>query len=542
MCKPLGILLAAAGLFLAACPVPSPPEPVADDDDSGVDDDDSGVDDDDSGVDDDDSASADADGDGFGLPDDCDDEDPLVHPGAEELCNGVDDDCDGVIDDIVPPESGERTLFAVIGDFGYGGLDEGAVSAMVRSWEPEFITTTGDNNLPSGSPSTIDAHIGLYYQEFIGNYVGIYGPGAETNRFFPSLGNHEWDGGNAAPHLLYFTLPGNERYFDFVRGSVHFFVIDSDTHEPDGTSSTSVQGQWLQEALASSTSPFQVVYFHHPPYSAGMHGNTTRMQWPFDEWGADIWLAGHDHTYERVEEESGITGMVNGSGGVPLRDFDVWESFSRVQYEELHGAQRVVADDRSITFEFIDVENNLIDSWTLMAGARTTAPSTPLVPRGSAWRYWDQGSRPGTSWTSLGFEEAGWSIGCAPLGYGGDEETEVAWGDDRLAKHITTWFRGRFEVDSVCAVEQLRLRLIRDDGIVVYLNGEEIYRGNIPLGAVGPTTLAASAIRSDAGGKWLDTWLDPWLLQQGENVLAVEVHQHTAISSDLLFDLELLAY
>ena len=533
------ICLLVAGLALSGCPTGTSPQPEPDDDDV-IDDDDSGGDDD-SAADDDDSGGPDADGDGFETPEDCDDDDPAVHPDAEEACNGQDDDCDGAVDELLPPDAGEQITFAVIGDYGWGGGNEAAVAGLVRSWNPDFITTNGDNNYPSGSPSTMDAHIGLYYESFIGDYIGFHGDGSPENRFFPSLGNHDWYGGHAAPYLIYFTLPGNERYYDFVRGPVHFFALDSDTDEPDGTTATSVQGQWLQQALADSTAPFRVVYFHHPPWSAGLHGNTSRMQWPFEAWGADVWLAGHDHNYERVHVE-GTTGLINGSGGAPLRRITRWEDFSRAQFQERYGAQRVVADNRSITFEFIDVEDNLIDAWTLTAGAREEDPSTPLLPAGSDWSYWDGRAGPGEGWTATDFPDEAWAVGAGPLGYGGLERTAVDPGGQELARRVTTWFRGRFEVESVCAVEQLRLRLLRDDGAIVYLNGAEILRSNMTRGEVTPDTRAASVIVEHADGRWLDTWLDPWLLQAGENVLAVEVHQHTPVSADLLFDLELLAY
>ena len=533
-----GSVLVGLGLLLAGCPT-GMGEP--DDDTATIDDDDATIDDDDSGPDDDDSSDPDGDGDGFLPPEDCDDDDPEVHPGAEEVCNGLDDDCDGDVDDLPVPDAGPQIVFAVVGDFGYGGSNEAAVSSLVRSWNPDFVTTNGDNNYPSGSPSTMDAHVGFHYQQYIGNYIGIYGPGSEENRFFPTMGNHDWYGGHGAPHLVYFSLPGNERYYEFVRGPVHLFALSSDTDEPDGTTATSVQGQWLQAALAESTSPFRVVYFHHPPWSAGMHGNTSRMQWPFDEWGAQVWMAGHDHDYERVYTE-GVTGLVNGSGGAPLRRINRWEDFSRVQFDQRFGAQRVVADDRSITFEFIDIDDNLIDAWTLTAGARVEDPSTPLVHDGSDWLFWQRREGPGWGWMASGFDDDLWSVGTAPIGFGGLEATKLDVDDGDLIRPQVVWFRTVFEVEQVCAVEQLRLRLLRDDGAVVYLNGQEILRSNMPLGPVGPETLAASAIDAQADGRWLDTWLDPLLLRQGANVLAVEVHQHSPLSDDLLFDLELLAY
>ena len=78
--------------------------------------------------------------------------------------------------------------FAVIGDFGSNDSNEAAVANLVKSWNPSFIVTVGDNNYPDGEASTIDANIGKYYHEYIHPYSGAYGAGAATNRFWPSVG------------------------------------------------------------------------------------------------------------------------------------------------------------------------------------------------------------------------------------------------------------------------------------------------------------------------------------------------------------------
>jgi hypothetical protein len=82
--------------------------------------------------------------------------------------------------------------------------------------------------------------------------------------------------------------------------------------------------------------------------------------------------------------------------------------------------------------------------------------------------------------------------------------------------------------------------LKRDDGAIVYLNGTEIFRSNIAAGTVNYLTLAASA--SDDGNAWFSTNVQPALLVAGTNVLAVELHQSAANSSDISFDLEFLGF
>ena len=141
--------------------------------------------------------------------------------------------------------------FAVIGDYGSASQPEADVATLVKSWSPDFIITVGDNNYPSGAASTIDDNIGQNYHDFIAPYLGLWGPGAASNRFFPSLGNHDWATTGAQPYLDYFTLPNNERYYDLIWGPVHLFAIDSDQNEPDGVTSASIQAGWLQSELAA---------------------------------------------------------------------------------------------------------------------------------------------------------------------------------------------------------------------------------------------------------------------------------------------------
>ncbi len=255
--------------------------------------------------------------------------------------------------------------FAAIGDFGEVGPDAQAVADLVKSWLPEFIITLGDNNYPSGAASTIDANIGQYYHEYIYPYLGGYGEGADTFRFFPALGNHDWLATDAQPYLDYFTLPGNERYYDFVWGPVHFFVVDSDSHEPDGIGKSSAQAAWLQAALAASTAPWKIVYMHHPPFSSAHHGSSLALQWPYKDWGASVVLAGHDHTYERLVID-GLPYVVNGLGGNPNRYYFFTPlPGSQVRYREAHGALLVEATSEVLFFQFINTLGEIIDSFTL---------------------------------------------------------------------------------------------------------------------------------------------------------------------------------
>ncbi len=281
----------------------------------------------------------------------------------------------------VPAEAQAGVRFAVIGDYGVDTSDEAAVAAMIKSWNPDFIITVGDNNYPSGEASTIDRQVGQYFHEYIYPYTGSYGAGATFNRFFPTLGNHDWDSPGAAPYLAYFTLPGNERYYDFVQGPVHFFAIDSDPREPDGATSISTQATWLSNALANSTSTWNLVYFHHPPYSSGeSHGDSYWMQWPFQAWGASAVLSGHDHDYEKIVL-NGLPYFVVGLGGRDIGTFPAaYVPGSEAHYNEAHGAMLVDATTTEITFSFYSIAGGgtLIDSYSLQ-----NTISVPVEPPSS---------------------------------------------------------------------------------------------------------------------------------------------------------------
>lgn len=251
--------------------------------------------------------------------------------------------------------------FAVIGDYGIDSEAEARVARMVSGWNPDFVITTGDNNYPSGEAATIDANIGKHYGRFIGNYRGAYGAGSPMNRFWPSAGNHDWDGAALAPYLDYFTLPGNERYYDVVIGPVHLYAVDSDPREPDGNTEESTQARWLRTALASSSSCFDVVYFHHPAYSSGFHGSSLSMRWPFESWGADVVFAGHDHVYER-SKVGGIRHITVGLSGNEIYPFGAPIPESEMRFSTRRGALLAIAREDGISFQFFTDDGAEIDA------------------------------------------------------------------------------------------------------------------------------------------------------------------------------------
>jgi hypothetical protein len=167
--------------------------------------------------------------------------------------------------------------------------------------------------------------------------------------------------------------------------------------------------------------------------------------------------------------------------------------------------------------------------------------NTQLVPAGASWRFRDTGSE-AIGWRQPGFNDDGWGVGSAQLGYGdGDEATVVSYGPSASSKYITTYFRHQFTWDGSHDVQQLVASLVADDGAVVYLNGEEVVRDNLPTGSISAATLASTGRSGSAENASRTFTLDPTDLVIGSNTLAVEVHQDYRGSSDLSFDLSLHA-
>jgi hypothetical protein len=160
-----------------------------------------------------------------------------------------------------------------------------------------------------------------------------------------------------------------------------------------------------------------------------------------------------------------------------------------------------------------------------------------LVSMGSVWKYNDQCVDLGTAWRGLSYNDSAWASGPAQLGYGdGDEATVISSGPDPNSRCVTAYFRRSFIVSNAASISQLSGRLLQDDGGVVYLNGVEIFRSNLPPGDISPNTLATVA----AENQIVDFTAPANLLVNGLNVIAVEMHQVAATSSDLSFDLELI--
>jgi len=189
-------------------------------------------------------------------------------------------------------------------------------------------------------------------------------------------------------------------------------------------------------------------------------------------------------------------------------------------------------------------------------------PDTVLIPRGAAgWSYQALRVEPAGPWEGLAYVESNWvQNATAPIGFGniGTNGAFVTLGTTLTAaeqgsatdRTRTVYFRRHFQVAAPALVRSLTLNLMRDDGVVVYLNGVQVGRNNIDSGTTTGGTVAYSLLAVRGLDNAEESTFVPMPvsdelipeLHAGDNVIAVEVHQSAANSSDLVLDLELMAH
>jgi hypothetical protein len=168
--------------------------------------------------------------------------------------------------------------------------------------------------------------------------------------------------------------------------------------------------------------------------------------------------------------------------------------------------------------------------------------SVSLFAKEGIWKYSDTGTNLGTSWRNSDFSDTSWKSGQAEFGYGEkDEKTVISYGNDTDHRFITSYFRKTFVLNNKQDFSNLMLMLKCDDGAVVYLNGKEIVRYNLPAGEIVYGTTASSAIGGSDENDFHSFTLGTENLVNGNNIIAVEVHQSSANSSDVSFDMDLTA-
>jgi hypothetical protein len=200
--------------------------------------------------------------------------------------------------------------FAVIGDTGTGDRKQYEVAAMLAKsrlvFPFEFVLMVGDNMYGSERP-----------QDYVQKFEKPYRPILDAKvAFYASLGNH--DDPNQRFYKL-FNMNGN-RFYTFQKPDIRFFALDSNYMDKD-------QQAWLEKELEASRSKWKIAFFHHPIYSSGgRHGSEVDLRAIveplFVKHGVSVVFAGHEHFYERLKPQQGISYFTSG-GGAKLRAGDV---------------------------------------------------------------------------------------------------------------------------------------------------------------------------------------------------------------------------
>lgn len=236
--------------------------------------------------------------------------------------------------------------FLAFGDSGGGGADQRALLKQMYTVPFDLMIHTGDLAYDNGT-------IGQYEDTVFGIYSDLF----RNVPFFPAAGNHDNRTDDGLPFRRVFNLPSDEKWYSYDWGRVHFVALDTE-------SSYRKQAEWLDRDLAQTKLPWKIVYLHKPPYSSGAHGSDLslrRILEPvLERHHVQLVLAGHDHDYERMKPQHGITYVVTGGGGKGTRAVGS-SRFTAFSEDVIHFVYGEVDDDR-LVLHAIDAAGTEFDS------------------------------------------------------------------------------------------------------------------------------------------------------------------------------------
>lgn len=267
----------------------------------------------------------------------------------------------------------------------------------------------------------------------------------------------------------------------------------------------------LAENVADSGRP--VITIHH----FGMDDLTRGYWWSKRQ---------QDEYYEAIKDQNIIAILSGHNHALMLLDWNGFLHCTDATIGKFHGTFFVARiTQTNITL----IERTSTGEW----GAKVTRPiSLPssgaqsIVLSHNSWRYSDAGEDPGADWKDPDYDDSSWAVGLAPLGFGNTNEATVI-GPDVGSKPLTSYFRQSFSAPDTQNDISLSARLRSDDGAVVYLNGVEVYRHNLPAGEIAYQTSALTPIEGENETVAIAFDVPGALLRPGSNVVAIEVHQYT---------------
>lgn len=191
-------------------------------------------------------------------------------------------------------------------------------------------------------------------------------------------------------------------------------------------------------------------------------------------------------------------------------------------------------NNQTISIEPVELPGFRFKHWELQGSGSEYV----ILPMGSTWKYWDKNNIPANNWYAKAYNDATWSQGKAQLGYGTNFPnlaTTIGYGDNANNKYLTAYFRSKLNISSLDNKDDFLITIFVDDGACVYVNGVEVGRYNLPSGPLNFNTTT----NTWNNGEEVDFVVPKELLIEGENLIAVEVHQTSPQSGDLVFDLSM---
>ncbi|MDR3235788.1 MAG: CotH kinase family protein [Prevotellaceae bacterium] len=190
-------------------------------------------------------------------------------------------------------------------------------------------------------------------------------------------------------------------------------------------------------------------------------------------------------------------------------------------------------DGQPVSIEANEMSGYTFTHWEIESQGKTVA----LISLNDTWKYWDKNAAPAGNWKAgSSYDDSQWSSGISSFGYGQTVNTTISYGGNGSNKYTTAYFRKIVTLDDTLNKNAFEIIVRIDDGAVFYINGVEIYRYNLPTGDINYNT---KAITAWGGAETVIFEVQKSWLKEGENVIAVEVHQAASTSSDLVFDLSL---
>ena len=442
---------------------------------------------------------------------------------------------------------------------------------LVAKIRPLFVSFGGD--MTSSGTST-------QWKDWFSDWELSISDDGRITPIVPIRGNHE--DSSEIPNL--FGLHNRDAYYKITISDNLFcqYLLNSEINT-EGS-----QKSWLESDLEANRGnvTFLSASYHKPmrPHvSSKSEGDDVYDAWAdiFYDYRFDLLAENDSHCVKRtkrvkpsnssgsdegfIQAADGFVMIGEGCWGAPLRsgsDTKDWTldsgSFNSFDMVDVHLNKIEI---RTIDFSnesSVDALTSLDDTfeiprnlkvWQASGGAVQTieardrgneAPPTSntiVFDKGSEWIYYDEQNGPAADWKEMSFDDSSWLRGDAELGFGdGDESTVLDFGGDSSNKTATYYFRKNFSLKSVDASTTLTMNLTYDDGCVIYVNGQEVKRVNMPSGAISHSTFAASTVGNNAETSLA---IDSDFLNPGTNTIAVEVHNRSLTSSDISFDAKL---